>query len=35
MDTVRIWFLGEMHGISCCAYDFGNAYMYGMPKERV
>jgi hypothetical protein len=29
MDTVRIgFFLGELYGLSCCAYDIGNAFLY-------
>jgi hypothetical protein len=29
MDTVRIWFfLGELYGLSCCASDIGNAFLY-------
>jgi hypothetical protein len=29
MDTVRIgFFLGELNGLSCCACDIGNAFLY-------
>jgi hypothetical protein len=36
MDTVRIgFFLGEMYGLSCCACDNGNAFLYGKTKEKV
>jgi hypothetical protein len=36
MDTVRIgFFLGELYGLSCCACDIGNAFLYGKTKERV
>jgi hypothetical protein len=29
MDTVRIgFFLGELYGLSCCACDIGNAFLY-------
>jgi hypothetical protein len=36
MDTVRIWvFLGELYGISCCACDIGNAFLYAKIKEKV
>jgi hypothetical protein len=36
MDTVRIgFFLGELYGLSCCACDIGNAYLYGKTKEKV
>jgi hypothetical protein len=29
MDTVRIGlFLGELYGLSCCACDIGNAFLY-------
>jgi hypothetical protein len=36
MDTVRIsFFLGELHGLSCCACDIGNAFLYGKSKEKV
>ena len=34
MDTVRIgFFLGELYGLSCCACDIGNAFLYGKTKE--
>jgi hypothetical protein len=33
MDTVRIgFFLGELYGVSCCACDIGNAFLYGRTK---
>jgi hypothetical protein len=36
MDTVRIGiFLGELYGLSCCAYDIGNAFLYEKTKEKV
>jgi hypothetical protein len=36
MDTVRIgFFLGELYGLSCCACDIGNAFLYGKIKENV
>jgi hypothetical protein len=31
MDTVRIgFFSGELYGLSCCACDIGNTFLYGM-----
>jgi hypothetical protein len=36
MDTVRVrFFLGELFALSCCAYDIGNAFLYGKIKEKV
>ena len=36
MDTVRIGlFFGELYGLSCCACDIGNAFLYGKAKETV
>jgi hypothetical protein len=36
MGTVRIrFFLGEMYGLSCCACDIGNAFLYGKTIEKV
>jgi hypothetical protein len=36
MDTVRIGvFLGGLYGLSCCACDIGNAFLYGKTKEKV
>jgi Reverse transcriptase (RNA-dependent DNA polymerase) len=36
MDTLRIaFFLGELYGLSCCACDIGNAFLYGKIKEKV
>jgi hypothetical protein len=36
MDTVRIgFFLGELSGLSCCACDIVNAFLYGKTKEKV
>jgi hypothetical protein len=36
MDTVRIgFFLVELYGLSCCACDIGNAFLYGKTKEKV
>ena len=28
-------FLGELYGLSCCACDIGNAFLYGKTKEKV
>jgi hypothetical protein len=34
MDTVRIeFFLGALYGLSCCACDIGNAFLYGKERE--
>ena len=36
MDTVRLAFvLSAMNGLHCCAADIGNAYLYGLTKEKV
>jgi hypothetical protein len=36
MDKIRIgFFLGELYGLSCCACDIGNAFLYGKTKEKV
>jgi hypothetical protein len=36
MDTVRIGFsLEELYGLSCCACDIGNAFLYRKTKEKV
>jgi hypothetical protein len=37
MDTVRIgFFLGELlYGLSCCACNIGNAFLYRKTKEKV
>jgi hypothetical protein len=36
MNTVRIGFsLGELYGLSCCAYDIGNVFLYEKTKEKV
>jgi Reverse transcriptase (RNA-dependent DNA polymerase) len=36
MDIVRIgFFLGELYGLSCCACDIGNTFLYGKTKEKV
>jgi hypothetical protein len=36
MDTVRIrFFLGKLYGISCCACNIGNGYMYGKTKDKI
>jgi hypothetical protein len=33
---VRIgFFLGELYGLSCCACDIGNAFLYTKTKEKV
>jgi hypothetical protein len=35
METVRIgFFLGELYGVSCCACDIGNAFLFGKTKEK-
>jgi hypothetical protein len=35
MDTVRIGlFLGELQGLSCCAYDIGNAFLHEKHKRK-
>jgi hypothetical protein len=34
MDTVRTGFsFGELYGLSCCACDIGNAFLYGKQKR--
>jgi hypothetical protein len=36
MGTLRIvFFLGELYGLSCCACDIGNAFLYGKTKEKI
>jgi hypothetical protein len=36
MDTTRIGsFLEEFYGLSCCACDIGNSFLYGNNKEKV
>ena len=37
MDTVRLGFrcLSAMNGLNFCAADIGNAYLYGLTKEKV
>jgi hypothetical protein len=36
MDTIRIgFFLGDLYGLSCCACDVGNAFLFGKTKEKV
>jgi hypothetical protein len=36
MYTVRIgFFLRELYGLSCCACDIGNAFLYRKTKEKV
>jgi hypothetical protein len=36
MDTIRIgFFLADFYGISCCACDIGNSFLYGKTKEKV
>jgi hypothetical protein len=33
-DIVRIgFFLGELHGLSCCACDIGNVFLYGKKRR--
>jgi hypothetical protein len=35
MDIVRIeLFFGELNGLSCCACDIGNDFLYGKTKEK-
>jgi hypothetical protein len=35
MDTVRVgFFLGDLYGLSCCACDIVNAFLYGKQKRR-
>jgi hypothetical protein len=35
MDTVRIrFFLGELYGLSCCACDIGNDFLYGEKRRK-
>jgi hypothetical protein len=36
MDTEIIrYFLGALYGLSCCACDIGNAFLYGKTKKKV
>jgi hypothetical protein len=36
MDTIRLAFqLAAMNGLSCCAADVGNAFLYGKTNEKV
>ena len=36
METIRMsLFLGEHNGLSCCAGNIGNAFLYGKTKEKV
>jgi hypothetical protein len=36
MNTVNTrFFLGELYGLSCCACDIGNSFLYGKTKEKV
>ena len=36
IDAVRTGFmLGELNGLTCCATDVGNAFLYGKTKEKV
>ena len=36
METVRIHFtIAKLNGLDVCAGDIGNAYLYGMTKEKV
>ena len=36
METIRLAFtLAAMNGLSCCAADVGNAFLYGKTKEKV
>jgi Reverse transcriptase (RNA-dependent DNA polymerase) len=36
MDTVRIgFFFRDLYGLSCCACEIGNAFLYGKTKEKV
>jgi hypothetical protein len=35
MDTVRmVFFSGELYGLSCCACEIGNAFLYGNGKNK-
>jgi hypothetical protein len=35
MDTVRTgFFLGKLYGLSCCACDIGNAFLYRKVKVK-
>ena len=36
MDTIRIgFFIGELLKLLCCATDVGNAFLYGLSREKV
>ena len=36
LESIRLgMFLGEVNGLSCCAADVGNAYLYSSTRERV
>jgi hypothetical protein len=36
MNNVRIrFYLSELYELSCCACDIGNAFFYGITKEKV
>ena len=36
IESVRLgFFLGEQNGLSCCAADVGNAFLYGKTRETV
>ena len=36
MESMRTgFFLGELNGLSCCAADIGNAYLYSCTREKV
>jgi hypothetical protein len=36
MGTVRIgFFIEELYGLSCCACDIGNAFLYGKSAKKV
>ena len=36
MESMRTgFFLGELNGLSCCAADVGNAYLYSRTREKV
>jgi hypothetical protein len=35
MKTIKIgFFLGKLYGLSCCACDIGNAFLYGKTKKK-
>jgi hypothetical protein len=35
MDTVRIgFFLGDLYGLSCCAFDIRYDFLHGKTKDK-